>query len=427
MFKRKSRRARFAALMAVGGLIIAACGDSDSGTDHAGGPGVPVGSDGQAYSEALAGESIQLEWASLIPSEQEAYQPAADYISDLSGDNITFDLDFGYAKVPLPDVVDALAMGRADMGMYIPAYEPSKWPVTGAMTDMMMNTHPTPVGRLAAVAAQTEFAFGTDALYDEAERNGIVPMFPIYSVVADLMVACSDGPAPTSLADFPGKQIQVSSEAASGIIREAGATPISMPGLEVYEALQRGVVDCSMQSLSAADAHGYEDITEVWVFGSGPGAGTPTTAAGWGFSKRTWEGLPLAAQQVIWDAQPKILGDLLTSIMLHAGQLMERADQAGVEVAYLDPDANARLVEFGEQYAQNAANRLDEQGLDGQAMLSRYNDLYEKWWGILTGELGFDPDLQWTDADQAGDPTVFDIPGYVGRLNSEVLASGRPE
>jgi len=93
--------------------------------------------------------------------------------TQLSSGKITFEHDFGGAKVSLDKMADALGQGRTDMGPYIPAYQPDEWPVANAVGGMSVYGKPHPISaRMAAFAAQAEFGQTFAPLQEEAAEHG---------------------------------------------------------------------------------------------------------------------------------------------------------------------------------------------------------------------------------------------------------------
>lgn len=65
----------------------------------------------------------------------------------------------------------------------------------------------------------------------------------------------------SSLADLAGRRVRSYTRSMSAVLEHVGATPVSMTFAEVYPALQRGVVDCAITSITSANSGSWPEIT----------------------------------------------------------------------------------------------------------------------------------------------------------------------
>ena len=109
-----------------------------------------------------------------------------------------------------------------------------------------------------------------------------------------------------SLADFKGLKLRTSGAWAE-IAAKLGASTVSLPGSEVYPALERGVVDAIEWGPPAMNvAAGFQKIAEYSIV---PGVHQPLSFQECQFNKQTWDGLSernrklieMAAQRSVFD------------------------------------------------------------------------------------------------------------------------------
>lgn len=99
------------------------------------------------------------------------------------------------------------------------------------------------------------------------------------------------------LDDFKGKKIRVFSPALGSLVEAFGATPVTLPFSEVYQGLQRGIVDCAISaSLSGNTAKWFEVTDHLYPL-----------AVSWGMQGHAanldfWNGLPKAQQESLAEA-----------------------------------------------------------------------------------------------------------------------------
>lgn len=65
----------------------------------------------------------------------------------------------------------------------------------------------------------------------------------------------------SGLDDLAGRRVRSYTRSMSAVLEHVGATPVSMPFAEVYPALQRGVVDCAITSITSANSGSWPEIT----------------------------------------------------------------------------------------------------------------------------------------------------------------------
>ncbi|WP_170231399.1 hypothetical protein [Pseudonocardia kunmingensis] len=391
-----------------------------------------MGAGTAAYAEALADmEPVTLLFGGHTTGPGtgtvDAYVEYSNLVTQMSGGKITFEHDYAGAKVSLDKMADGLGQGRVDLGMYIPAYQPDEWPVANAIGGMSIYGQPHPIsGRMAAFAAQAEFGQTFAPLQAEGEALGVFSLYPLYTPSHDVKLQCR-GPAPTSLAELQGKRVRVSSPSYVPLAETLGMTPVSLVIGELFQGLQRGVVDCAVNSIGAHLTGGYVDVVDSWVFGTQPAGDFGETPTGFGMSRDRWEQLPLAAQQLLWDTQPQMLEMMMRAAYGDIVESMQVSRDGGMELAEFDPETTRAIEAYYSQAEEEGAAELEAQGLtdDGTAAVEQHKALYDKWWRIVTEELGYPADTSWlTVADF--DVANLDLKPFVDRFYEEILLPRRP-
>lgn len=436
---RTRRHGRRLAALAVTIGLAAACspGASGSSDSSAGGPGVEYGSDARSYAEALKdADQITIDLGGLTtgPSAESsaAFVKYGDLVEDMSGGKIVFEYDFGGAKVPLDKMTSGMRQGRIDMGLYIPAYEPDEWPLTSELAEVSYLNDPNPVlGRIATFAALIDFGASWEPLKEESARHGIRPLYTLYSP-SDLKLQCGSGIAPLeSLDDFAGKQIRVASGNHAKLAKALGAVPVSLTFPELFTGLQRGVVDCAVNSASASGSGGFHDITDSWTVGAEPGGDWGETPSGWGISQSKWDSYPLAAQQLLWDTQPRMLEFVLEASARETYASIVLSKEAGLAFGSYSPEVTAAAQAHYAQQDEITADRLEELGAtdDGTKVVSDLKGSFDTWWTIVSEQYPEAVDLTWENfTDELGpDLAEIDMAPIMDRLFEEALLEHRPE
>ena len=147
---------------------------------------------------------------------------------------------------------------------------------------------------LVANAVASELAWNSPDLLAEYEDAGLVPLIPAYG--GGYYGMCSD--PGSSAADWKCRQVRIASNAQSSQVEAIGSVPTSMEYTELYEAMQRGTVDCTTMQLNTAAIAGLFEVAPNLSYTDDVSftRALSATLGGLNFSK-----LPLAYQQIVFD------------------------------------------------------------------------------------------------------------------------------
>ncbi|WP_142055201.1 hypothetical protein [Pseudonocardia kunmingensis] len=407
-----------------------------SSNASAGGEGVAAGADAAVYAAALSSvDPITLAFGGHTagpdnPSGR-SYKEYTDIVTERSGGKITFEHDWGGAKVSVDKMADGLGQARIDMGLYAPTYQPEEYPVVALFAGLSSVEHPDPIaGRLATFAARAEFASTWEPLQAEVAAHGIKGFYPIFATTGAVKMHCKGQDAPESLGELRGKRVRISAPSHVGLAEALGMVPVSLTNPELFAALQRGVVDCSISGVTAMVTGGLMDVTDSFMTGAEPGHDWVESPIAWGVSESAWSKLPVAAQQLLWDTQPDMLELQIESGFVGFQDAMEAARERDWGFGNYAPDVTAVMDQYYAQERAQTVAQIEQQGVapDGEAVLAQYEALVDKWWTILTEELGYPTDATWQGlpADYAPDMADIDVRPFVDRFYQEVLLPQRP-
>lgn len=194
--------------------------------------------------------------------------------------------------------------------------------------------------------------FNTLPIFDDQEhfrntlKNGVKDIIigelgnfgvkPLIWTEFDFSYFASNDYALTTPETFVGKNIRTTGPLMSKFVELAGGTPISIPAVEVPQALQRGTVDASVSGVAAFESWKYFDYTEYYSGPFNPGLVLLTINSKW------WSTLNEATQNVILEAA-KEAEDFLT----------ERHD-------VINDEARATLAAEGMKYEKVDLSEFDD-------------------------------------------------------------------
>ena len=412
-----------AALTGLAGCAGSAAG-SDSGSDSGSGagPGVAFGATPEEYQEALADmDPVALTYQPGAQSAQghtgEAEQAFIDQVAEMSGGKVTLEPVWGQAVAAFDEVSEAAADGRIDIGVEIPIYTPSKYEAVNELINLAPGPPASPyVTEVSTTAAMMEVAWNTPEIIENYDALGVSVLRPVMFETSNALM-CTE--PVTSLDDFEGKQIRVGSAADLAIVEDMGASPVSMQFVEAYEALQRNTIDCTLGGLRIGAEYGFLEVA--------PHVTLPNDAA-WGRSPTAvvagpgYQNLPLAAQQVVFDAYAQSNARSLEAAVAFSADAVEMVGQNGGDIRRLEGDAEETL--------SGAIGALREEtagsdALDGEDAAARLDDAYDRWLTIAEEEGHEDTgDYVGFAEDFAAEPV--DLTTFGERMFEEIYLPHRP-
>jgi TRAP-type C4-dicarboxylate transport system substrate-binding protein len=172
-----------------------------------------------------------------------------------------------------------------------------------------------------------------------------------------------------TLEDMKGMRIRTPSRAQSAQLTALGATPVDMPVTQIYNALERGVIDATMIPLSAMiDFKLLEVVKHLTV--DAPLGRSPFLVA---MQRKRYEALAPDLKKIIDDTTglQMSLGGARSYDKKNKIALDEAKKQR--EVISLAPAEANRWLDIFRKLAKEQAAEVDSKGLPGSALVKAYN------------------------------------------------------
>lgn len=399
-------------------LILGACtaggGTTGNETENAGGPSVAYGATDEEWGAAFdeIDEDFEIVWqiANSAASPNGAYtQEVADWMEEASNGHVSVEIAFQDAISGAPQEADeALADGRIDMHLLVPFQQPSDFPVAGTLVsaaNLAAATGESYLGNyLATTAALNEVWFQQQELKDELADHGLTLLSPI-PTAPDVSMACAE--PVEDLADLEGLQIRVGPAGAFTQVEALGATPVSVVFADLFESLQRGIVDCLV--IGTVTMRSIPGMTELAPYLVHPVGTSFVTTPGMDMAGANWPDWPLALQQMVYDAMNKVMFLNFENTQKTATAQLEAAQDAGGGFSVFDDDVNEALKENNATTIEGwRTSPLLE---DGEAYVDALEAAVAKWeaavadFGVTDASFGdyetwLDADVDWDAFEQ---------------------------
>jgi TRAP-type mannitol/chloroaromatic compound transport system substrate-binding protein len=219
---------------------------------------------------------------------------------------------------------------------------------------------------------------GTELQAEWRDENFDLVSMPLFIRTAEVFLH-SRKPVQT-LEDLQGLKLRTAG-AWLEISKGMGAAPVTMPGGDVYPALERGAIEATeWGTLWENQAPGFHRVTKYVII---PGVHQPTAPFELVINKEAWNALSEADQQIIRDAAFMTTLDSWLTIGQNDAQALAFFREQGNEIIELDPEVQYEAREAGLDWAEGVAadNEWFKRVLDHQKefdSLWRGADRYRK-------------------------------------------------
>jgi TRAP-type C4-dicarboxylate transport system substrate-binding protein len=341
-----------------------------------------------------------------------------DAVEDWSGGKITFKRTPNSGIAPLPEAYEALNDGRLDQTTVLPSYSPKEFPVNTAVSEIAFIGNQQPIlGDLVNNAVNLKLSFTPEA-EKEVEEAGAHNLMPAYSS-GTASWACTK-PRRT-LDELSGATVRAGDTGIVKRIEAVGAEASFIPVAEVFEGLQRGVVDCASAGTAVHQAFGYMGeaphltIDEQVGFGRG--------LAGQAMSQAAWDDLPLAAQQLLFDRLDVFMKENFLASWESVAAVIKQTAADGGEAAPLGEDAREAIQKVNDSSLEKF--RSDSRLSDPDAFVQSAVDTTEEWETIVR-DLGVVKAKTFSEFAETFSRDSVDLDPYIQKVYEEILIPNRP-
>jgi TRAP-type C4-dicarboxylate transport system substrate-binding protein len=382
------------------------------------------GTDPQS-SESLADmEPVTLSLADFNPEATiggEAFKVMMNYVEEETDGAVTFEPYWAASLVAPDDMLSGVGDGVADIGHVIPTYFPQDLPVTNWMQLAASNASPSfPTGFLQGMVSSQEFAVNNEASVAEYAEQNLVPLLG-YSSGQNYEMMCTE--QVDGLSDAEGLLNRVTGLALTGETEAMGMRAVNLAGSEVYEGLQRGVIDCEAVVVPYQIDLGYWEVADYFL----PVPLTVPNELAFVINKDVWDSFPDEVKEIFRAAAHEAWLSMVSATFEKYAQFAtEGVEDQGVQ--FLDTEELDQVV-LAHQEETRAAMAADAPaGVDKpEELLAGYWAGQDEWLSLLNDELQIpssentpdelieaytnSPDIDLRDFADRTRPLFMDAPG----------------
>lgn len=328
----QARRRPLLAALAVSALVVSGCGN-DSADESA-----------QDSGQEQEQEEVTLQFASALPEGglNYGFDWWAQEVESRTDGRVTFETNYAASLFGVQETFAALSDGRLDVGWLGSAFFAAEMPLWAVNGVPFQTTDP-----IAHAAAEYQMFQDNEAFRSEWEAAGIRPI--IFQPWSGGVMGTSD--PVESLADLEGKRLRTVGYVAAAF-QAVGVEPVALPTEEMYEGVQRGVVDGYAPwsfDKSLVDTGVIEVAPNTVDVRVGHYASIPIA-----MSENTWSELPDDVQQVLVEVAEEFMSEQAAALYREQQDLTCQAIE----------DAGGSVSRFSEEDLTAFKERVGSASLD---------------------------------------------------------------
>lgn len=310
-----------------------------------------------AFVQSPRAETINLKFSSPWPPNHPQHtmviEPWAKKITELSGGRVTINLFPGQALGKAADQYEMASKGICDIALSIPAYTPGRFQLASVFLLPFMVT----------TAEATSVAYWkTYEKYFVDEYKDVKVLW--HYVHAPGQIFTRKKPIKT-LADLKGMKIRATNPYIQQSLKILDASPVSIPVPEVYNSLERGVVDGTAMPFEGLYVFKQHEVVDYGVI-----CDLYTMNFAVVMNKKRWNALPADVQKIFDD-------NIGLGMSRKSGIVYDKTEAAlkakvleyGVKVNDLPPADLAKWKNEGKKISEGWAKEMEAKGLPGNAVL----------------------------------------------------------
>lgn len=327
-------------------VALAGCGGSGSagGGDNGGSSG------GESGSSANSGEVITINIADHLNQGHLMYETVLDtFIPELEkSGKIKVEYYPGQQLGKTEDMFDLVLSGVAHIGYVYAGVVEGHIPLTTVFSLPGEFENAT-----EAKEVYQEMVKGV--LASEYDKLGIVPIAVTATDPYEFFTADKQVKLPEDLA---GLKLRTAGGTADEVLEQLGASVVSMTPAELYEALQRGVLDGATYSFATAMSHHLEEVTKYATDGVQLGS----AALFYFMSKEKFESFSPEIQQIILEAGAKFSDAVAQRYDEFAKQNQQKYAEAGGTIYTLTEEDKKAWEEALKPAAELWIQKMESKG-----------------------------------------------------------------
>lgn len=305
-----------------------------------------------------------------------------ELVNTIAGDEIKITFHPGGTLLPTHQVFDAVGAGDIQAA--------GDWPGYWAGRDAAFAPLATHTSLFNAVDYINWIEqWGGDEIYNEVYGQFNMVYLP-YGVTNNESGFRTNAPL-QSLEDLQGKRLRLSGRDQGKVLQRLGGEQVLLAGQEIYQALERGVIDGSEFSTPGVDyVAGFHEVTSHWAV---PGWHQSSSLFGVMINRDAWEALSEETREKLKIAAQANMAWSLAWSERRSNEGTKNFEEAGIEINRWNDEALARVQEIANEVIVESSCENPLTAKVYHSQISYLQD-YAKWRGASEPfNLGRNPPL----------------------------------
>ena len=311
------------------------------------------------------GDKVELDLSLFIPEQhlryQKVWKPWIERIKQESDGRLIITPYFANALAPMPENLEAVRSGIADIGEYAMFTAPGRFPLTEVVMlpqlagDKMLDSH-----KATLIINQ---------LYEQYpqvrdEYKG-VKLLSIHA--APVSIVSTTSKTINTLDDLKGVRLRTTGAKGAAIAKQLGFTAVNLPMIDMYLSLERGVVDGAFIGAELLVSRKWGEVLKRLVTNADFGVDAVMCMV---MNPQSYDNLPADLKKVIDNNSGRRLAELCGETWAGFEQeaLMMAQKNMGLQVNELPPEELAKLSKLMEPVKADYVKFLNDKGLPGTAV-----------------------------------------------------------
>lgn len=284
------------------------------------------------------------------PLQVNIFEPFAKEVFEKTEGRVEIVIHAGNALAAPGDTYDAVVSGVAGMGFVLPAYTPGRFPMSQVLEYPFMFTSSLQ-GNLTA-----------KELFPMLREHEYTDTHLIWAGGTDLGHILLKSPI-ESLDDLKGLKLRSPGPIYNDVIKKLGGVEVSLPVSDLYDAMDRGIVDGTFMTPSALISFRLMEVTEQVV-----DLNLYMTPLIWFANQDLWNKISAEDQQTITAIADSLAEKIGTQYDEEAEHAMKEAEKLGKQISSLSDEDLARFHATVDPMVKGWVAELEAAGKPGQEL-----------------------------------------------------------
>lgn len=303
-------------------------------------------------------------YSNATSDQSRTAQRWAEDVEDLTDGGVTVKFHYAQSLVGAEESVQATQDGRADMGQIGSIYAASDLSMF-TVIELPFETK-NPEVQMRAIERLYE---ENETYRDDFDRQGVRLLFPLPLGIA--LVGLKEKADVVS--DLKGRSIRAGG-LTSEVMVAAGANPVAMTAVDIYESMERGVVD-GYTALAIANLPTF-GLSEATPYVVDPGIGAYSSSIVV-INEDLFQSMPEKYQEALLEASEEGITYGLEEMDKLASESCKDLIASKAEFSALPPDQVAELKKQA-NVAEGWVARYEERDYDAQSVLEDYRQIIKE-------------------------------------------------